>query len=159
MFGMEYGKRVIINFLWNEGTLAHDIAAQFQAQLGEHAYQLRTIRFCIPEAWLSRQDLHDEIRSGRPIPDELDAKIRVRLDKSPIKSTHLIAERPFVAHPIVLRHLHDFIRCKLFHLHSVPHLLTAEMYEKRKEHAIAILPFLHTTERDGWSHLVIGHES
>jgi hypothetical protein len=41
----------------------------------------------------------------------------------------------------------------------VPHLLTHDLREKQKEYAKAILPFLHTAERDIWHHLVTGDES
>jgi hypothetical protein len=164
---MEHDQRVIIKFLWNEGTKerrnegtnARDIAARLQEQFAKHAYQLRTIQFWITEIRLCRQDLHDEICTGRPPLDDLDAKILDILDKSPFESANSIAERLPVAHLIVLRHLHDSIGFKSFHLHCVPHVLTDNLREKRKEHARAMLPFLHAVERDGWHHLVIGDES
>jgi hypothetical protein len=37
---MEYDQRVIIKFVWNEGSDASQIAARLQAQFAEHAYQL-----------------------------------------------------------------------------------------------------------------------
>jgi hypothetical protein len=46
---MEYDPRMIVKFLWNEGANACAIAdgqtENLQAHFGEHAYQLRTIRF------------------------------------------------------------------------------------------------------------------
>jgi hypothetical protein len=42
---MDHDQRVIIKFLWNEGANACQIAAKLQAQIAEHAYQLRTIQF------------------------------------------------------------------------------------------------------------------
>jgi hypothetical protein len=121
---------VIIKFLWNERVDARNIASKLQAQFAEHAYQLRTIRFWIAEARVGRQDLHDEIRTGRSPLDDLDAKILAILDNYIFKSTHSIAERLIVAGPTVLLHLHDFIGFKSFHLHSIPHLLTNDLYEK-----------------------------
>jgi hypothetical protein len=44
-------------------------------------------------------------------------------------------------------------------LYRVPHLLTHDLCEKRKEYAKAMLPFLHVAERDSWHHLVTGDES
>jgi hypothetical protein len=116
---MEYNQRVIIKFLWNEGVDTRDIADKLQAQFGEHVCQLRTIRFWIAEARLGRQDLHDEIHAGRSPFDDLDAKILAILDKSPFEfeSADSIAERLLVVHPTVLRHLHDSIGFKSFHLH------------------------------------------
>jgi hypothetical protein len=116
-FGTEYDQRVIIKFLWNEGTDARDIAARLQAQFAKHADRLRTVQFWITEIRLDRQDLHDEIRTRKSLLDDLDAKILAILNKSPFQSDHSIAERLLVAHPTVLRHLHDSIAFKSFHLH------------------------------------------
>jgi hypothetical protein len=41
----------------------------------------------------------------------------------------------------------------------VPHLLTDDLREKRKEYARAMFPFLHTAELDSWHHRVTGDES
>jgi hypothetical protein len=46
---MEDDQRVIIRFLWNEGIDVNQIAARLQAQFGEHAHKLRTVRFLIAE--------------------------------------------------------------------------------------------------------------
>jgi hypothetical protein len=102
MFWMEYDQRVIIKFLLNEGADARDIEDRLQAQVGEHAYKLRTIQFWIIEARLGRQDLHDEIRTGRPPLDDLDAKILAMLDNSPFESAHSITETLHIAHCALL---------------------------------------------------------
>jgi hypothetical protein len=83
--------------------------------------------------------LHDEIRTGRPLLDDLDAKILTILDKSLFESAHSIswAEKLLVAYPTVSRHLHDSIGFKSFHFHRVPHLLTEDLRDKRKEYARA----------------------
>jgi hypothetical protein len=82
---MECDQKVIIRFLWNERINANQIIARLQAQFGEHVYKLRTVRFWIAEVWFCRQDLHGEIRTGRPLLDDLNAKILAILDKSPFK--------------------------------------------------------------------------
>jgi histone-lysine N-methyltransferase SETMAR len=51
------------------------------------------------------------------------------------------------------------IGLKSLHLHWVPHLLTDDLRQKRKEHTSAMSPFLYTAQRDGWHHLVTGDES
>jgi hypothetical protein len=144
---MEYDQRGIIKFLWNDGIDVHDIADRLQAQFAEHAYKPRVIRFWIAEIWLSRQDLHDEIRTGRPPLDDLDTKILAILDKSPFESVYSISERLFVADPTVLRLFHNSFCLKSFYLHWVPHLLTDDLHKRRREHARAILPLLHAAER------------
>jgi hypothetical protein len=82
LFMMEYDQRVIIRFLWNERIDANQITARLQTQFDEHVYKLGTIWFWIVEVRFGRQDIHDEIRTGRPPLDDLDAKILTILDKS-----------------------------------------------------------------------------
>jgi hypothetical protein len=81
------------------------------------------------------------------------------LGKSLFESADSIAERLLVAYSTVLQHLHEFYWFKSFHLHWVPHLLTSDLREKRKEYARVMLPFLHTVKRDGWHRFVTGDES
>jgi hypothetical protein len=159
LFMFEYDQRVIIRFLWNKRIDANQITIRPQAQFDEHAYKLRTVRFWITEVRFGRQDLHDDIRTGRRPLDDRDAKIWAILDKSPFESACSIAERPHVGRAIVLDHLHVSIGFKSFHLRWVPHLLTDDLHQRQKEHASAVLPFLHAVQRDGWHHLVTGDES
>jgi hypothetical protein len=156
---MEYDQRAIVKFFWTDGTDACKIATRLQAQFAEHAYQLRIVQFWISEIWRRRQDLHDEIRAGRPPLNNLDVKILAILDKSPFESARPIAERLCVSHPTVLEHLHKSIGFRSFHLRWVLHLLTDDFRQKRKEYATAMLPFLHAAERDGWHHHVTGDKS
>jgi hypothetical protein len=41
----------------------------------------------------------------------------------------------------------------------MPHLLTHDLREKRKEYAKAMLPFLHIAKRNRWHHFVTDDES
>jgi hypothetical protein len=59
----------------------------------------------------------------------------------------------------VLQLLHESLWFKSFYLHWVPDQLTGDLREKRREHAKAMLPFLHAAELDGWHHLMTGDES
>jgi predicted DNA-binding protein YlxM (UPF0122 family) len=79
-----------------------------------------------------RQDLHDEIRTGRLLLDDFDAKILAILNKSLFKSMRSIAERFRVSHATVLNHLHLSIGLKSFHLHLVPHLLIEDLRQNGK---------------------------
>jgi hypothetical protein len=106
-----------------------------------------------------RQDLHNEIRTRRPLLDDVDAKFLVILNKSPFESARSIAERLRVSHAIMLNHLHLPIGFKSFHLRWVPHLLTEDLCQKQKDDAHAMLPLLHAAQRDGWHHFVTGDES
>jgi hypothetical protein len=88
------------------------------------------VQFWITEVRLGRQDLHDEIRTGRPPLDDLDAKILAILDKSSFESARSIAATLCVAHSTVLLYLHDSIGFRSFHLYWMPHLLTHNLREK-----------------------------
>jgi hypothetical protein len=156
---IEFDRRVIIRFLWNEENDANQITAKLQAQFGEHAYELRTARFWIAEVRFCPQDLYDEIRTGRPPLDDLDVKILAIFDKSAFESTCSIGERLIVGHVKVLKHLHVLIGFKLFHLRWVPHPLTDYLRQKRKDHTSTMFPFLFAARRDGWHHLVTRDKS
>jgi hypothetical protein len=105
------------------------------------------------------QDLHNEIRTRRSSLDDVDAKILAILNKSTFESACSIAERLRIGHATVLEYLHVSIGFKSFHLRWVPHLLTDDLRQKRKEHASAILPFLYAAQHDRWHNLVTGDES
>jgi hypothetical protein len=72
-FRMEYDQRVIIKFLWNEKTNAHEITQRLQAQFHEEAYTFRTIQFWIGELHRARQDFRDDFRPGRSSLNDFDA--------------------------------------------------------------------------------------
>jgi hypothetical protein len=139
-FMMEHDQRVIIRFLSNEGIADDEIIIKLQAQFVEHVYKLRTVQFWIGEVRFGRQDLHDEIRTGRPPLDDCDAKILAILNKSAFESARSIAERLHVSRTIVLNYLRLSIGFKSFHLRWVPHLLTEDLRQKRKDDARAMLP-------------------
>jgi hypothetical protein len=63
------------------------------------------------------QDFHDQIRTGRLLLDDRDAKIVAILDKSLFESARSTAETLGFAHSTVLLHLDDSIGLKSFHVH------------------------------------------
>jgi hypothetical protein len=150
---------VTIRFLQNDEIEASQITARIQAQFGEPVYKLPTVIFWIAEGQFDRQDLHDEIRTGRPPLHDLDAKNLAILDKSTFESAFAIAERLRIDCVTVLEHFPVSIGFKSFHLRWMLYLLTGDLRQKRKEHASAMFPFLYAAQRDGWHHLVIGDES
>jgi hypothetical protein len=105
---------------------------------------------------VGRQDLHAEIPTGRPPLDDIDAKILAIWNKSSFESARSIAEMLCVRHTTVLNHLHLSIGFKSCHLCWVPHLLTEDLRQKRKDDARAMLPLLHAVQHDGWHYLVTG---
>jgi hypothetical protein len=96
---------------------------------------------------------------GKPPLDDHDAKILDILNKSPSKSARSISETVRVCLATVLRRLHNSVGFRSFHLHRVPYVLAVGLRDKRMEYAQAMLPFLHTAERDDWHHLATDNES
>jgi DNA-binding transcriptional ArsR family regulator len=62
-----------------------------------------------------REDLHDEVRSGKPPIDFLGIRILVSLDKHPFHSVYAIAEALGVSHSTILSHLLESLGMKIFH--------------------------------------------
>jgi hypothetical protein len=83
---MAYDQRVIIKFLSNKRAGSCKIAAKLQRQCAERAYQFQIVQFCMTEIRRGRQDLHNEIRSGGPLLDDLDGKFFAIFEKSPLES-------------------------------------------------------------------------
>jgi hypothetical protein len=129
-FSMEYDQRVIIIFLHNKRANAHNITQRLQAQFTQDIYALRTVQFWIGQVHHGRQDIHDENCMKRLLLDDLDAKIRDILNKSPFESAQSISETLYIGIAIVLRCLHGSISFRSFHLHRMSHILTVELREK-----------------------------
>jgi hypothetical protein len=129
---MEYDQRMFIQFLWNEEIDADRIRARLQAQFGQYACKFRTVRFWIAEVWFGRQDLHAEIRTGKPPLDNLDAKISAILDKSPFDSAYSMARRLRVGHATLFEHLHVSVGFKPLHLRWVPHMLISDLCQNAR---------------------------
>jgi hypothetical protein len=138
---------------------ADEIITRLQAHFAEHAFKLRIVRFSIGEVRFGHQDLHDEIRTGRRRLNNVDAKILVILNKSPVESARSIAERLRVSYATVLNHLHLSIGFESFHLRWASHLLTEDLCQKWKDDARAMFPLLHAAQRDRWHQIVTGDES
>jgi hypothetical protein len=79
---MEYDQRMIIKFILNERADTCNITDRLQTQFGERTYKIRTVQFWITEVRFDHQDLHDGIRTGRLLLDDLDVKILAIFDKS-----------------------------------------------------------------------------
>jgi hypothetical protein len=78
---MESDQRVIIRFLCKQGIPAEDIHPRFEAQFGEDTYGPRRVRQWCQYVWQGREDLHDEVRLGRPPIEFLDIRILALLDQ------------------------------------------------------------------------------
>jgi hypothetical protein len=100
---MEYGQRVIIRFLCKERFSPEYIYAHLEAQFGDTTYSEyseRSVRRWGQYVRQGREDLHDEVRSGRPPIDFLDIRILALPDEQPFHSAYSIAETLGLSHSI-----------------------------------------------------------
>jgi DNA-binding transcriptional ArsR family regulator len=113
---MEYDQRVIIRLLCKERVPPEDIHARLEAQFGDATSkeysEWRVRRWChyVRQA---REDLHDEVRSGRPLIDFFDTKILALLDEQFCYSAYSIAEALGVSHSTILSHLQESFGMKI----------------------------------------------
>jgi hypothetical protein len=81
---MEYDQRVLIRFLCKERVSTEDTHTVLEVQFGDATHSeysewsVRQWCLYVPHG---REDLHDEVRSGRPSIDCLDIRILVLLDE------------------------------------------------------------------------------
>jgi hypothetical protein len=80
---MEYDQRVIIRFLCKERIASEDIHVHLEPQFGDATDSERSVRRWCKHARQGREDLHDEMQSGRPPMDFLDIRILALLDEQP----------------------------------------------------------------------------
>jgi hypothetical protein len=146
--------RIIIKFLTDEGLDAHQILAKLQTHFRERVYALRTVRFCIER---SAEDGKTRIASG-PALDYSDTAILRIIGKSPFESARSIPHLPKISYSAVLDHLHEVLGFKSFHLRWVPHFLTHDLRQKRKDVAREMIPYIEAPFQDNWGTLITGHE-
>jgi hypothetical protein len=117
---MDFEQRVIIRFLFKEGVDANDIHMRLLAQFGDEADSLRSVQRWCQYVRQGRELIHDEHRSGRPPVDFLDIQILSNLEKYPFHSAYSLAEILKVSHATILKHLHEALGMKHFHLRWIP---------------------------------------
>jgi hypothetical protein len=113
---MDFAQRAIIRFLFKEGVNANQIHMRLLAQFGDEAYSLRSVRRWYQYVRQGRELIHDELRSGWPPVDFLDIQILSNLEKYPFHSAYSLAEILKVSHATILKHLHEALGMKHFHL-------------------------------------------
>jgi biotin operon repressor len=129
------------------------------AQFGDEAYSLRSVRRWCQYVRQGRELIHDELRSGRPPVGFLDIQILSNLEKYPFHSAYSLAEILKVSHATILKHLHEALGMKHFHLRQIPHQLNEQLRAERMKKCQDLLPLPERMEASNFRNLVMGHES
>jgi hypothetical protein len=136
---MEYEQRVSIRFLCKEGASAKDSHARLEAQFGDAPYSERSIQLWCQYVWQGREDLCDEVRSGRRPIDFLDIRILPLLDEQPfIRFIRLLKPSLFPTQPSWSENCH---------LRWLPLELTASFRQIRMETCRELLSILTAHEK------------
>jgi hypothetical protein len=97
---MEYDQRIIILFLCKEHVSAEDMNRGLKAQFGDPNYSehsWRSVQRWYEYVRQGREDLQDEVRSGRPPTDFLGVRILALPDEQPfIRLIRLPKNRVFL---------------------------------------------------------------
>jgi hypothetical protein len=103
--------------------------------------------------------MHEEPRSGRPPVEFLDIQILSNLKKYPFHSPYSLAEILEVSHTMILKHLHDALGMKHFHLRWTPNQLTEQLRAERMKKCQDRLPLLERMEARNFRNIVTGDGS
>jgi hypothetical protein len=156
---MNFEQRVIIRFLFKEGVDANDIHLRLLARFGDDVDSLRNVQRWCQYVRQGRELMHHEPRSGRPPVDFLDIQILSNLKKYPFHSAYSLAEIRKVSHATILKHLHDALGMKHFHLRWIPHQLTEQLRAQRMKKCQDFLPLRERMEASNFANIVTGDES
>jgi hypothetical protein len=101
---IKYDQRIIIPVLGKERVLPEDIHTRLKALFGDATDNEWSVRPWCQYARQGREDLHDEVRSGRPSIDFLDIQILALLDEQPFHSIYSVAEALGLSDSTILSH-------------------------------------------------------
>jgi hypothetical protein len=111
-----------------QGThLPEDIHAPLEAQFRDAPSSEQSVRRWCQYARQGRENLHDEVQSGRSRIDFLDIRILTLLYEQPFHLAYSIAEALGVSRLTILSHLPESPDIKIFHLRWIPHELTTSL--------------------------------
>ena len=156
---MELEQRHIIKFLSRKGLKLRAIVTELSEQYGADAYDEPSIKYWLHQLKLGRKDLSTQHVGGRPPLDDTDTGILSILQRSPFASVRTIGESLGIAPSTVYSRLVETLGFKNYILRWVPHILTAELRQKRVEFARQLLEVLESQRVVGFAHLVTGDES
>jgi hypothetical protein len=156
---MDFEQRLVIRFLFKEGVDANDIHTRLLAQFGDETYSLRSVQRSCQYVRQGRELMHDDPRSGRAPVDFPDIQILSNLEKYPFHSAHSLAEILKVSYAMIVKHLHDALGMKHFHLRWVPHELTELLRAERMKKCQDLLWLREKMEASNIRYIVTGDES
>jgi hypothetical protein len=101
----------------------------------------------------------DDVRSGRPSIDHIDALILKQLTETPFASVRSLSKDLEIPKTTVWRWLTEYLQFKSRHFKWVPYMLTDELRQKRIERARTLLNVLEAQQGIGFRDIITGDES
>jgi hypothetical protein len=156
---MESDQRVIIRFLCKERVSPEDIHARLETQFGDVTDSEWSVQRGYQYVRQGCEDMHDELRSGRPPTDFLDIRILALLGEQPFHSAYSTAEALGVSHSIILSHVREFLGMKIVCLRWIPHKLTTSLRRIPMDFCRELLPILKAQKKNKFQRFVTGDDS
>jgi hypothetical protein len=156
---MDLEERHVIKFLHLKGLKLEAIAAELADAYGQDAYTKPSIKYWVHQIKLGRTDLTTQHIGERPTLDVIDAEIVSALRKLAFSSTRTISDSLGIPASTVYSHLVERIGFKNYLLRWIPHMLTADVRQKRVELSKQLFPVLESQQRVGFHDIVTSDES
>jgi hypothetical protein len=141
---IEVEQRVIIKFLRFKGMKLVDIHHELPEVFREEAYTLPRVKYWIHQLKTGRTIKTDNMRSGRPSINQIDALILKQLTETLFASARSLSKDLEIAKTRVWRRLIESLQFKSRHFKRVPSMLTDDLRQKRIEGARTFLDALET---------------
>jgi len=159
MSDLKVEQRFVISYLRRKKLKMIPILEELQAVYGEDSLKEDDVKYWIHELKLGRTMLTDDYHPGRPLLDDVDARILRRLAREPYSSMRSLSDSLKLPVATVHRHLTKSLNMKNRHFKWVPHLLTEDLKAKRSTEAGKLLKILRREQANGWNGIITGDES
>lgn len=152
-------QRGIIFYYRKKKKTAIEIYRKLEDVFKQDAMNVKTIEYWMHEFKCGRTNIEDAPKSGRPIIDDIDAKILKSLEDFPFASVTYISEVCGCSIGTVYNHLTSTLGYKCYKLRWVPFFLTEQLKEKRKSGAQQLKSALISSAKKDFENLITGDQS
>jgi hypothetical protein len=156
---MEIEQRHVVSYLHRKGMKLPAIIVELAAVYHEDAFNENRVKYWLYEIKLLRYELSDRPSSGRPLLEDIDARILQVLEAEPWSSVRTIAAFLKIAALTVHLHRITSLHMKSRHFKRVPRFLDDDLRAKRLEGARKLLYVLQAQEKCHFRDLIKGNET